>query len=80
MKLRFFVLLLLLLSFSSCKTFREKKDVPQPLNYSSEEVVRIEIDRINSLMESEPVRALWRASLLGREEVLERAKAVVEKC
>ena len=80
MKLRVFVLLLLLLSFSSCRTFREKKDVPQPLNYSSEEVIKIEIERINSFMESEPVRALWRANLLGKEEVLERTKKVVEQC
>ena len=70
---------LLLLSLISCKTFREKKDVPEPLNYSSEEVIKIEIDRINSFMESEPVRALWRASLLGKEDILERAKKTVEE-
>lgn len=72
-------LALLLISFSSCRTFHEKKSVPEALNYSSEEVVKIEIERINSYMESEPVRALWRSSLLGREDVLKRAKKTVEE-
>ena len=72
-------LALLLISLSSCRTFHEKKSVPEALNYSSEEVVKIEIERINSYMESEPVRALWRSSLLGREDVLKRAKKTVEE-
>ena len=72
-------LALLLISLSSCRTFHERKNVPEALNYSSEEVVKIEIERINSYMESEPVRALWRSSLLGREDVLKRAKKTVEE-
>ena len=72
-------LALLFISLSSCRTFHEKKSVPEALNYSSEEVVKIEIERINSYMESEPVRALWRSSLLGREDVLKRAKKTVEE-
>lgn len=72
-------LALLLIFFSSCRTFHERKNVPEALNYSNEEVVKIEIERINSYMESEPVRALWRSSLLGREDVLKRAKKTVEE-
>ncbi len=56
----------------SCKSVRQPASVPEPLNYSDEDIVQNEIERINSFMEKEPVRALWRASLLGREDVIER--------
>ena len=68
------------ISFVSCRTFHEKRNVPEPLNYSDEDIVKNEIERINKFMESEPVRALWRANLLGRKDVLERAESVVEHC
>lgn len=63
----------------SCQTVRQPSSVPQPLNYSDEDIVQNEIKRIDDFLENEPVRALWRASLLGRDEVTERCAAKVEE-
>lgn len=60
--------------FMSCSSLKQKKNVIEPIDYTDEDIVEIEIQRINSLMEAEPVKALWRAILLNRPEVLERAK------
>ena len=67
------------LSFISCRTFRQPDSVPQPLNYSDADIVDNEIQRIDSFLEEEPVRALWRAGLLGREDVTQRCLEKVEK-
>ena len=56
----------------SCRTVRQPSSVPEHLNYSDEDIVKNEIERIDAFLETEPVRALWRASLLGKEEVLDR--------
>lgn len=56
----------------SCRTVRQPSSIPEHLNYSDEDIVKNEIERIDAFLESEPVRALWRASLLGNEEVLDR--------
>lgn len=56
----------------SCRTVRQPSSVPEHLNYSDEDIVKNEIERIDAFLETEPVRALWRASLLGNEEVLDR--------
>ena len=56
----------------SCRTVRQPSSVPEHLNYSDEDIVKNEIERIDAFLETEPVRALWRASLLGKEEVLNR--------
>ena len=63
----------------SCNTLRQPKSVPQPLNYSDEDIVANEIERIDAFLEEEPVRALWRASLLGREEITQRCISKVEE-
>lgn len=54
-----------------CKSTNIKKNIEQPIDYSDEEIVSIEIKKINDFMSKEPVRALWRSILLGREEVIE---------
>ena len=63
----------------SCTSIRQPSSVPQPLNYSDDDIVQNEIKRIDGFLESEPVRALWRASLLGRKEVTDRCFAKVEE-
>ena len=63
----------------SCQTVRQPSSVAQPLNYSDEDIVTNEIKRIDEFLETEPVRALWRANLLGREEVIQRCIAKVEE-
>ena len=56
----------------SCHSIRQPSSVAQPINYSDEDIVQNEIKRIESFLENEPVRALWRASLLNRSEVTEK--------
>lgn len=71
-----FFLCLLCVGFilTSCRTFKQPREVVQPINYSDEDVVAIEIDRINKMLEAEPVRALWRALLLGRQDIIDNCK------
>ncbi len=59
------------LPFSSCKTFKQPKTVQSALDYTDEELVKNEIKRINQFLDTEPVRALWRALQLGREDVIQ---------
>ena len=65
--------------FISCKTLRQPKDIPQPLNYSDEDIVRSEINRINDFLQTEPLRALWRAALLGNQDILLKCRSEVEE-
>ena len=58
----------------SCSSINNVKNVPEHIDYDDSKVVQNEIQRINSFMESEPVRALWRAILLGDEEIISRTK------
>ena len=66
------------LFFTSCRSLKPPKSVPSPLNYTDDDIVKIEIDRINKFLETEPVRALWRACLLGKEEIIEKCREAVE--
>ncbi|MCR5188316.1 MAG: S1C family serine protease [Treponema sp.] len=72
-----FVLLIAIFTLASCRTIKQPKEVAQPINYSDEDVVNIEIERINNLLQAEPVKALWRSLLLGREDVIERCKSTL---
>ena len=56
--------------FISCNTLKQPDSVPEPLDYSNEEIVKNEIKTINEFLETEPVRALWRSIMLGREDVI----------
>lgn len=60
--------------FCSCKTLNGVKSIPEPIDYDNSQVVENEIKRIYSFMETEPVRALWRAILLQNEDVISKAK------
>ena len=62
----------------SCTSIRQPKSVVQALNYSDADIVQNEIKRIEDFMEKEPVRALWRASLLGDDEIVGRCSARIE--
>ena len=68
-----------LFSLISCTSFRQPDSVPEPLNYSDDDIVKNEIERIDSFLETEPLRALWRAGLLGREEVITRCASKIEE-
>ena len=75
----FAFLLLCIFSIVSCKSIRQPDSIPQPLNYSDEDIVQNEIERVDGFLESEPLRALWRAGLLGRKEVLDRCVEKIEE-
>ncbi len=72
-----FIISSVLLCFS-CRSIRQPDSVPEALNYSDEDIVHNEIERINKFLETEPVRALWRASLLGRQEVIDKCIENIE--
>lgn len=66
------ILIFISLLFFSCKSIDKKDSVVQQIDYNNEEIVKIEIDRINNLLQTEPVFALFRSILLGREDVKQR--------
>ena len=73
-----FLFIIVSFIFCACRSIRQPSSLPQPLNYSDEDIVKSEIERIDSFLEKEPVRALWRASLLGRQQVIDTCFAKVE--
>lgn len=62
----------------ACHTLKQPESVEQPLNYTDEDVILSEIDRINQMKENEPVKALWRAVLLGKEDVIDECYNLVK--
>ena len=58
------------LSLVSCRSLQQPDNIEKPLDYSNYDVVEAEKKRIRDFLEKEPVRALWRAELLGNEEVI----------
>ena len=65
--------------FISCRSVRQPKTVAEPINYTDEDIVQNEIQRIDDFLEKEPLRALWRAHLLGREEVTQKCFSKIEE-
>jgi len=59
-------------TFLSCQSLRQPKVVEKALDYTDEDLVKIEIKRITEMQDKEPVRALWRALLLSREDVIQK--------
>lgn len=66
------------LVMTSCHSLKQPKEIPQPLNYSDADIVQAETERIDGMLESQPVRALWRSLLLGRDDIIEKAKSNLE--
>ena len=76
----FFPLIFTLCFFcSSCTTLRQPKSVEKPLDYTNEELVKNEIKRIRQMGESEPVRALWRALLLGQDDIIQECALRIDQ-
>ena len=78
-KISFVICLSGLLFLISCRSVRQPSEVAQPINYSDEDIVQNEIERINGFLENEPLRALWRAHLLGHKDVTEKCFTKVEE-
>lgn len=76
----FFPLIFTLCLFcASCTTLRQPKSVEKPLDYTNEELVKNEIKRIRQMGESEPVRALWRALLLGQDDIIQECALRIDQ-
>ena len=71
---KFFISALLVVGMAaglfSCRSLQQPDQIEEPLDYSNYDVVEAEVKRIRGFMENEPVRALWRAELLGREDII----------
>ena len=61
----------------SCTSIKDPKDIPQSIDYTDEDVVATEIERINKFKEIEPVKAFWRAILLGRQDVISDCQELI---
>lgn len=62
----FFVVALL----SSCNTLKQPKEVYVPIDYTEQDAINAEIQRINELKKDFPVMALWRSELLKDEQTI----------
>lgn len=77
---KFYVLeaVMLLISLSvSCKSIKKPENISEILDYSNDDVKRNEINSIRTLLESNPVKALWKAIALGDDEFISECKDVV---
>ncbi len=77
--LRSFIISIISLLFLSCQTVRGPKSISTYIDYSDEKVVATEIERITNMLKDEPVRGLWRAKLLGHEDVIQSAMNRVQE-
>lgn len=66
------------LIFFSCASVKQPKEVFKPLDYTNDDVVNAEIERINNLKTTEPVKALWRAILLQNDDVIKECQEIVK--
>ncbi len=64
----------------SCATVKDPEDVFSDIDYTQEDARRAEAGRITSLMEDNSVQSLWRAYLLGDEDIFSQCldKVVAE--
>lgn len=67
-----FILSLSLFFCISCKTFDQPKEVKEKLDYSKEEVVSNEVVEIKRLLESNPIKALWKASFIKDNSIYQK--------
>lgn len=74
----FFCGLVFSLIFFSCASVKQPKEVFKPLDYTNDDVVNAEIERINNLKSTEPVKALWRAILLQNDDVIKECQEMVK--
>ena len=61
----------------SCTSIKDPKDIPQSIDYTDEDIVATEIERINIFKEIEPVKAFWRAILLGRQDIISDCQELI---
>lgn len=70
-------LILALAVFSSCKSIKEPEHVETYLDYTNDDVVQNEIHTIKTLLETDCVKALWRACILKNQEIIDECTAQI---
>lgn len=73
----FFTISCLFSLFVSCKSMKLPSNVYTPLNYTDEDVIKTEIERIKELEKTDAIKALWRAYLLGKEDIISECNNIV---
>ncbi len=63
--------------FSSCKSIKEPEHVETYLDYTNDDVVQNEIHTIRTLLETDCVKALWRACILKNQEIIDECTAQI---
>lgn len=66
------------LAFSACKSFSQPEEIQKPLDYTNQDVIENEIKNIRELQEKESTKALFRACLLGNEEIISECAGIVK--
>lgn len=60
--------------FISCNTLKQPKVIEEAIDYSDDDIKKLEIERIFKLKDQNPVEALWRALLLKDQVVIDETK------
>ena len=74
----YIILFFLATLFCGCKSVKLPENVEKPLDYTDEDVVINEIKNITTMLETLPVKALWRACILGDEALIKKCREAVE--
>ena len=69
----------LLCCFSSCTSLKQPKNVFSKPDYTDSDVIENEKKRIAEIAANNPVKALWRASLLNDKELFRQYQQKVEE-
>lgn len=68
--IKFISVILLFNLFSACRSLQQPAEVEKPIDYSDDEIVQLEISRIKTFQQEDVVKAVWRAILLGKEDLI----------
>ena len=79
MKKSFLFLIPALFLLFSCNSLKEPAKIPEPLDYTNEDVIKNEIEQIRKIKPQEPVRALWRALKLEDKAIIQECYDYVEQ-
>lgn len=71
--------LAVLVLFFSCKSFSQPSQIAQPLDYTDQDVIDNEIKTIREFEQTECVKALFRACLLGQSDIIKESADVVKE-
>lgn len=74
-----FLFACLALSLAACKSIKQPESVITQLDYTKDDVVNSEIENIKRIKKENSVQALWRASFLGKKDIIDMCASSVEE-